>query len=113
MNSATKISEEISSLGYCPRVLLQSTFNRCDLVIFHYDVMTGRYKGNTFDIFLANEANIYPEYPPHFVGISELSDHRIPLYTSVDVDGRSWAVFSCPPNDFWDDLRPEDKNMRT
>lgn len=113
MSSLEKISEELQELGYKPRVVPLNGFTPSELVEIDYQPACGRYKGQLFKVGIGFQENAYPEYPPHFVGVVNLSDPSIPVHSSHHRENDEWSMFSVPPSDFWDRLPSSDKNMKT
>ena len=108
-----KITNELEQLGYVPEVLtIESLGGKC-AVTFDYLVNTGRYKGEKFRVGLAFQEYGYPEYPPHFVWIANLPTANFPTHSSCQYNGLEWKAMSLPPNDFWDKLPVDKKNMKT
>lgn len=113
MSSLEKISEELQDLGYKPRVVSLNGFTPSELVAIDYQPTCGRYKGQLFKVGIGFQENAYPEYPPHFVGVVNLSDPSIPVHSSHRLENDQLSMFSVPPSDFWDKLPSSDKNMKT
>lgn len=83
-------------------------------VAFCYRVPTGRFRREKFRVALSFQENAYPEYAPHFIHIRDLDSSSLtPYLVHEQADGRSWRTFSAPPGDFWDDLPPDQKTMKT
>ena len=112
MTVLEKACGELRELGYEPRTVRPDGF-AYDLALFDYPVDTGRYKGRCLRVGIGFQENAYPEYPPHWVCVAGLSDAQIPTHSSFRYDDADWAVFSVPPNDFWDGLPSSSKNMKT
>lgn len=82
-------------------------------VVFPYDVPNGRLKGQTLQIGLSFQEDAYPEYPPHFIHVRGLQGAKLTRHSEHEFEGAWWWAFSVPPSDFWDQLAPARKNMRT
>lgn len=112
MNPLEQVSKELRELGFKPRIEALGGFGS-GLVVIDYDIGTGRYKGQTFKVGIAFQEDAYPEYPPHFVGVANLSSPRLPVHSAYCCGNDTWSLFSVPPSDFWDSLRSAEKNMKT
>ena len=113
MNAETQIAQELSKLGFAPETLEISGLGGNRAVAFKYRVRVGRCKGNHFRVGVAFQESGYPEYPPHFVWVAELTNARLPVHSTCHHQGVRWEAFSVPPSDFWDRLPPSEKNMKT
>lgn len=113
MNALDKIKSELLDLGYEPDLVSVDGFGSGKIAIIKYNVSIGRYKDKTFRVGISFQEDGYPEYPPHFVHIEELSNPRLPIHSQHSHGGANWSVFSAPPNDFWDRLPSSQKNMNT
>ena len=113
MRAVETAHQELRELGFDSRVVTSSDFSHGPGVVFDYEVRNGRYSGRTFTIGVSFQENGYPEYPPHFVHIADIEAAKLTRHAEHRYEGRSWWVFSVPPNDFWDRLSPNEKNMRT
>ena len=113
MNPLEQVCTELRELGYEPTIASLPGFGAGGLVVINYEIATGRYRGRTFKVGIGFQEDAYPEYPPHFVGVANLPDPRIPVHSSHSCNNASWSMFSVPPSDFWDNLPPSDKNMKT
>ena len=111
MNSIELIKLELEWLGYQPE-FCKSQPNEKGVLVFEYKVVSGRYQGNPFKIGLSMAEEGYPEYPPHFIHILNINTTSLTPHSTYEKDG-PWKVFSVPPNDFWDKLPQEQKNMKT
>lgn len=112
MSAVERVKAELRKLGYRPEIVSFSNF-AAKTVVIKYLVTVGQYKGQRLSIGFSFQEEGYPEYPPHFIHVKNLQEPRLPQHSRHDHDGDSWAVFSVPPNDFWDDLASADKNMKT
>ena len=113
MTAQEKIAEELSVLGYLPQIVDSGIFVGEETVVFNFPVTTGRYRGNDYKIALSFQENGYPEYPPHFVWVSNIDNPNLPVHSTFSFDNSDWSSFSVPPSDFWDHLPYQDKNMKT
>ena len=113
MNPLEQISEELRGLGYEPVRFSLDGFTAGELVGIDYQPTCGRYKGQLFKVGIGFQENAYPEYPPHFIGVANLSGPNIRVHSSHRRENYEWSMFSVPPNDFWDSLPSSDKNMKT
>lgn len=103
-NSLIRIQNELTGLGYTTR-----TFGspQGEVVAFVYKVESGTHAGRELELGLSYDSGgEYPEYPPHWIHLSEpIDDGRggvIEPYT--DPGGKSWFALSRPPGDWWDRL---------
>ena len=113
MNPLEQVCRELRELGYEPTIVSLGGFGAGGLVAVDYEVATGRYRGRIFKVSIGFQEDAYPEYPPHFVGVANLPDPRIPVHSSHHYNNAVWSMFSVPPSDFWDNLPSSDKNMKT
>ena len=113
MSALDVVERELRDLGYPLEVVDVPGFNFGRVVVFEYPVVTGRYRGGTFTVGVGFQDEGYPEYPPHFVLIADLPHAHLTKFSTHQLEGREWSVFSAPPGDFWDTLAPEEKNMKT
>lgn len=113
MSALEQIRTELDEFGLKPRVISRPEFLLGGIVAFSYDPDVGRFRGQTFQVGIGFQENAYPEYPPHFLLVANLSDATIPVYSRLQFDGCDWSVFSVPPSDFWDRLPATEKNMKT
>ena len=113
MNALEQVSKELRELGYQPEIVWLDGFWGGGLVVIRYETAIGRYRGRSFKLGVAFQESAYPEYPPHFVGVANLSNPRIPVYSSYRCGNDNWLMFSVPPSDFWDSLPSSEKNMKT
>ncbi len=112
MSVLEKIAEELRALGYFPREFRIEGLGGDRAVVVEYPVVTGRFRGQAFQLGIALQEQGYPEYPPHFVWVADLCEPRLPVHSSVRFEGADWASFSVPPSDIWDLLPAADKNMK-
>ena len=113
MTPLEQVCRELRELGYEPTLVSPGGFGAGGLVVVDYEVITGRYKGRTFKVSIGFQEDAYPEYPPHFVGVANLADPRIPVHSSHRRGNDTWSMFSVPPSDYWDNLSSSEKNMKT
>ena len=113
MNPLEQVCRELRELGYEPTIVSLDGFGAGGLVAVDYEVATGRHRGRTFTVSMGFQEDAYPEYPPHFIGVANLPDPRIPVHSSHRRDNDDWSMFSVPPSDFWDSLPSSEKNMTT
>lgn len=113
MSALEQVRTELGEFGLKPRVISRPEFLLGGIVAFSYDPDVGRFRGQTFQVGIGFQENAYPEYPPHFLLVANLSDATIPVYSRLQFDGCDWSVFSVPPSDFWDHLPSTEKNMKT
>lgn len=83
------------------------------VVVFDFQVPTGRYRGNSFKMGISFQEDAYPEYPPHFVHVADIKGSNLTRHSTYSEGATTWSVYSFPPSDFWDSLPAEDKNMKT
>ena len=112
MNSLESIKTELEKLNYQPKIK-SSQFNNKDVLVFDYHVVSGRHEGKTFKIGISMQEEGYPEYPPHFIHIYNIQNTNLTTHNQYDENNGTWKVFSIPPNDIWDKLSFEEKNMKT
>ena len=112
MIAIDQVCEELSAIGYEVHKALPSGAP-IELAIIDYHVEVGRFKGNCFTLGIGPEGAGYPEYPPHFICIADLSDAQMPIHSTFNYNDSVWSVFSTPPKDFWDSLSLSEKNMKT
>ena len=112
MNSLEPIKNEIEELGYQTK-LVGNLFNNTSVLTFDYVPLSGRYKNQKFKMGISMKEEGYPEYPPHFLHICNLPVSHLTIHGTYETDDGSWKVFSAPPNDIWDHLPMEGKNMKT
>ena len=112
MTSLESIKKQLEDLNYQPEIKL-SQFGGKDVLIFDYSVITGRYKNKIFKVGISMQEEGYPEYPPHFIHICNISKTNLTTHNQYEEGGEAWKVFSLPPSDIWDKLGPEEKNMKT
>ena len=112
MSSLEKVSEELRQMGHSPETL-QFSGTPAHAVVIDWPVENGRYKGSVFRLGIGFQEEGYPDYPPHFLLIEGLESPNIPEHSKASCDNGVWSVFSVPPNDFWDRLPSEGKNMRS
>lgn len=103
-NSLIRIQNELAGLGYKTR-----TFDspQGEVVAFTFKVETGTHAGREVEIGLSYDSvGEYPEYPPHWIHLSEKFDDGRggPIQPYTDAEGRSWVALSRPPGDMWDRL---------
>ncbi len=113
MSVLGEIAAEFSVLGHSPTTLQIEGLGGKEAVVIDYPVSTGRFKGQTLRIGVAFQETGYPEYPPHFVWVADISEPRLPVHSTSFFCGAEWMAFSVPPSDFWDRLPVTDKNMKT
>ena len=112
MSSLESIKVELEKLSYKPQIR-SSQFNNKDVLVFDYNVVSGRYKDKTFKIGISMQEEGYPEYPPHFIHIYNIASTYLTTHGEYDENDKTWKVFSVPPNDIWDKLSSKEKNMKT
>lgn len=113
MGAIEVVERELRDLGFPSETVVFPEFNFGKVAIFHYPVGTGRYRGRTFRVGVGFQEEGYPEYPPHFVFVAELPHANITKWATHRRECQEWSVFSLPPSDFWDQLAPTEKNMKT
>ena len=113
MTPLEAVAQELRALGFVPRIFQGDGFIGQGAVGIDYQVNTGRHKNRTFKIAIGFQEDAYPEYPPHFVYVANLSAPRLSVHSSFHHDGTNWSRFSVPPSDFWDSLASPEKNMKT
>ena len=116
MSGLEKVREELEGLGYAPEIVHFAglSIDGGRVVTFSYAVDVGRYRGGEYEVGVSFQETAYPEYPPHFLHILEPpSIACAPAHFTHVHDGKWWHAFSVPPSDFWDQIPPEQKNMRT
>ena len=113
MSGLEQIRTELEAIGLDPRIVLNSGFHFGGIVAFSYKASVGRFRGQTFEVGIGFQENSYPEYPPHFLCVANLSEPAVPVHSCSQIDGSSWCAFSVPPSDFWDSLPASEKNMKT
>ena len=113
MSVLERIAEELRDLGFSPTMLCIDGLGGDQAVVIDYPVETGRFKGRTLRMGVALQEEAYPEYPPHFVWVADLSDPRLPAHSTSSCNDKVWMSFSVPPSDIWDRLPAADKNMKS
>ena len=113
MSALERIAKELRALGFSPTTLRVEGLGGDQAVVIDYLVATGRFKGQTYRLGVAFQEDGYPEYPPHFVWVADLSDPCLPVHSTGCGHGAVWASFSVPPSDIWDRLPKSDKNMKS
>lgn len=113
MGAIDVVERELRELDYRTEIIDVPGFGFGKVVAFDYSVAVGCYRGRTFRVGVGFQEEGYPEYPPHFVLVDDLKRTRLTKHATCHIGGREWSVFSVPPGDFWDKLRPEHKNMKT
>lgn len=112
MTDAERVSAELRALGYRPEVVRFAGVDG-ETVLIDYQVEVGRYRDKTFGIGISFLEKGYPEYPPHFLHVRNLSESNLAQHSRHEFDGDDWATFSVPPSDFWDGLPSEQKTMKS
>ncbi len=112
MTPITKVLAELQELGHAAQCCQPDGFGYV-LAVFEYPVDSGRFRGHRFRVGIGFQEDAYPEYPPHWLCVSSLSDNRIPQHSGFTFEGADWRVFSVPPSDVWDSLPTSQKNMKT
>jgi len=110
------IMKELKELGLEATIVYFSNLSSGSqqAVMFDITVYNGSYKGNTLQVALSFQEDMYPEYPPHFVHFkSSITTDKIQLHTTHQFKGEDWSAYSLPPSDFWDTLQSPEKNMGT
>lgn len=114
MSVLDAVCRELCAMGFDAAPVRFDDFPPSDeAVVFRYPVPAGRFRNQEFEVAISFQETEYPEYPPHFVHIGDLPGSRLTLYRKHEHGGRSWWAFSVPPSDFWDDLPPQEKTMKT
>ena len=112
MNSLELIKKEMEALGYQTK-LTANLFNNTSVLTFDYTPSLGRYKNQKFKMSISMQEDGYPEFPPHFLHICNLPDSHLTIHGTYETNDGLWKVFSAPPNDIWDHLPMEERNMKT
>ena len=107
------ICAELSELGLEPQIVSANGFIQQTAVTLIQQVPTGRFKDQSFTLAIGFQEDSYPDYPPHFIYVSDLPNEQLPVHSSFAHDDRQWKAFSVPPSDFWDNLPASEKNMKT
>ena len=108
-----RVAQELKELGYSP---WQTTWAEGTMIVIDYVVEVGSRAGQRVSLGISFQGEGYPEYPPHWILVSPpISDGQTggSDRTFTDDHGRSWLAMSRPPSDLWDQLCPEQQNMRT
>ena len=113
MKPTDSIFTELCELGLNPKIVSANGFVQHVAVMLTQQIPTGRFKHCSFTLAIGFQERSYPDYPPHFIYVAELPDAQIPVHSSFTFDNRQWKAFSVPPSDFWDNLPPAEKNMKT
>ncbi len=113
MRAVETAKRELDDLGFHPKIVTDPSCSYPPVIMFNYTVTNGSHRGATFRMGISFQENAYPEYPPHFLHVADLPAARLTKHTSYRYQNVEWSVFSFPPNDFWDKLPPEAKNMKT
>ena len=113
MSAVETARRELRDLGFDPEIVTDPSCSHTPVLMFDYPVANGSHRGTTFRMGISFQEEGYPEYPPHFVHIARLQGTRLTKHSSYTYQDIEWSVFSLPPNDFWDALPPEGKNMKT
>ena len=110
------IIDELKALGYSPFVR-EGLPDAPVVIFFEYSVPVGKYLGEVVLLGVAVAELDYPRCPPHWVHLSPPYDDNLGgathHYLCKDDNGleRKFIALSRPPEDFWDRLSPECKNM--
>ena len=113
MSPLERVSEELRSLGYEPKLLHFEGSGLGRFVVIDYNPPVGRYQGRKFRVGIGFQEDGYPEYPPHFIAVANLEAPSLPVHSSQLLGSDTWSLFSVPPSDFWDSLPSSAKNMKT
>lgn len=97
---------ELEANGYQPMLLAPP---HVPAVVFDYRIESGSHAGETFSIGISGTEGAYPEYPPHWVHISQpISDGQL-AHGQYQVDGKDGLPISRPPKDSW--YQRKERNM--
>jgi len=85
---------------------------------FKYTIPCGTQKNKNIIIGIELPEKDYPRLPPHFIHLKkdEFTENiieKMGKYHEVYNNEKAWIVFSRPPQDIWDDLDDEKKNLNT
>ena len=111
MSAVEIIREELCRLGHAAGIVSFPNYGR--VVVFDYTVDAGPHSGKSYRIGISFQETGYPEYPPHFIHICNAPPLNLTAHSTYDEGDAKWSAFSVPPNDFWDSLPAEHKNMKT
>lgn len=110
-----QVAAELREIGFAPTIVEFPGFGVSQhALLIDVEVQNGRYKDKKLTMGLSFQENAYPEYPPHFVHLKSTVETKITTRHSVhQFEGEEWSAYSLPPSDFWDTLKPSQKNMKT
>ena len=114
MTSTEQICQELINLGYAAEPVQFHNFSVDNglAVVFEYPIDVGRYRNCNYKIAISFQESGYPEYPPHFLHILNAPQLHYTAHSEHYENSGKWSTYSVPPNDFWDQLTIQDKNMK-